>query len=79
MSTNSHQELDVRGLVCPYPEMLTLERLEKLKNGETLLVRTDNPPSVESIPHKVQSRGHRVESVREIGKGLWEIVIRKGG
>ena len=72
------KRLDVKGLVCPYPEMLTLEALEKLSSGHLLIVRTDNPPSVEAIPHKVQSRGHRVEKLLEIEKGVWEIYIRKG-
>ncbi|MFN4133244.1 MAG: sulfurtransferase TusA family protein [Candidatus Hadarchaeales archaeon] len=55
--------LDVTGLVCPYPEMLTLEALEKLPSGGVIKVRTDNPPSVEAIPHKAKSRGYSVEKL----------------
>jgi tRNA 2-thiouridine synthesizing protein A len=71
--------LDVRGLVCPYPVLLTKKALEVLKIGETLDVFTDNPTSCETIPESVRRIGHKVVRIDEIEQAVWKIEIKKSG
>jgi tRNA 2-thiouridine synthesizing protein A len=71
--------LDVRGLVCPYPVLLTKKALEVLKVGETLEVVIDNPPSCHTIPESVQRAGYEVVRIDEVEQAVWKIEIKKGG
>ncbi len=41
--------LDVKGYVCPHPQIYTKKALEKINSGEFLEVQFDNPSSAESI------------------------------
>jgi TusA-related sulfurtransferase len=41
--------LDVKGYVCPHPQIYTKKALEKLQSGDILEVVFDNPSSGESI------------------------------
>ena len=72
-------ELDVRGYVCPYPVIYTLKALSTMKEGETLRVYTDNPPSSENVPKAASEKGHEVVKVEKTGEGEWIITIRKAG
>jgi TusA-related sulfurtransferase len=42
--------LDVRGESCPYPELYTLEAIEKLEDGKVLEVVADCPQSFINVP-----------------------------
>lgn len=70
--------LDLRGYVCPYPQIFTLKALSELKRGEVLEVIIDNPASCENVPSAVSSKGHRVLRVDKIGAGVWRILIERG-
>ncbi|NIM46465.1 MAG: hypothetical protein GTO54_12745, partial [Nitrososphaeria archaeon] len=52
--------LDVRGGVCPYPQLLTTRTLSQLNTGDTLEVTLDNPPSVKDIPPALEKKGYKV-------------------
>ncbi|MEM2964834.1 MAG: sulfurtransferase TusA family protein [Candidatus Bathyarchaeia archaeon] len=67
--------LDVRGGVCPYPQLLTLRALSELTQGDTLEVLLDNPPSVRDIPSALERRGYRVSEVLLLEKGVWKITV----
>jgi hypothetical protein len=43
------ETLDVRGEVCPYPELRTRRRLEVLAAGDVLCVRTDLGAAVRAL------------------------------
>lgn len=68
--------LDVRGHVCPYPELLTLRALQSLSSGDVLEVILDNPPSVRDIPIAIEKRGYGKPDVLSADKGTWKIIIR---
>ena len=68
--------LDVRGMVCPYPELLTTRALKSLSSGDTLEVFVDNPPSVRDVPITVKERGYRVEEPTTLEKGGWKLTIQ---
>jgi TusA-related sulfurtransferase len=68
--------LDVRGQVCPYPELLTLKAIQNLSAGDTLEVVIDNPPSVRDIPVTLEKRGHKTPKIVRLDRGTWKIVIQ---
>lgn len=67
--------LDVRGEICPYPMMRTVEALNKLAPGEVLEVLTDHPPALSTIPWEAAKRGFTVE-VETLGPGEWRLTLR---
>jgi TusA-related sulfurtransferase len=71
-------ELDVRGEICPYPMMKTVEVLRRLPEGEVLEVLTDHPPALESIPFYTSRLGYRC-AIEECGPGQWRIRITRAG
>lgn len=68
--------LDVRGHVCPYPELLTLRALQSLSSGDVLEVLLDNPPSVRDIPLTISKRGYGKPDVSRVDKGTWKIIVQ---
>ena len=68
--------LDVRGQVCPYPELLTLKALQRLSAGDTLEVTIDNPPSVRDIPVTLEKRGLDPPEINRLDGNTWQIIIR---
>ncbi|HET9752043.1 MAG TPA: sulfurtransferase TusA family protein [Myxococcales bacterium] len=69
--------LDVKGYVCPHPQLYTKSALMKMKTGDTLRLLFDNPSSGESIAAMVDKQGDElVEQLAEAGTFTW--TIRKG-
>ncbi len=58
--------IDVRGEICPYPDIKTRKKLKEMKSGEILEVLTDYPLSLERIPRNAEKEGHKVLIVEKI-------------
>ena len=72
--------LDVRGEICPNPDVKTATTLAKMEKGQILEVLVDYPLSVERIPSNVQNRGHKVLKVEKVSGPDHKIFIEaKGG
>jgi tRNA 2-thiouridine synthesizing protein A len=71
------KRLDLRGYVCPYPQLATLKELRNSPPGTIIEVLTDNPPSCENVPSVARREGHEVLGVEEVERGVWRIVIRR--
>jgi tRNA 2-thiouridine synthesizing protein A len=71
------KRLDLRGYVCPYPQLATLKELRNSPPGTIIEVITDNPPSCENVPSVARREGHEVMAVEEVERGVWRIVIRR--
>jgi len=71
------KRLDLRGYVCPYPQLATLKELRNSPPGTIIKVITDNPPSCENVPSVAGREGHEVLGVEEVERGVWRIVIRR--
>jgi tRNA 2-thiouridine synthesizing protein A len=71
------KRLDLRGYVCPYPQLATLKELRNSPPGTIIEVITDNPSSCENVPSVARREGHEVLSVEEVERGVWRIVIRR--
>lgn len=69
--------LDVTGEICPYPLMLTKQKMGKLTAGDQLVVMVDYAKSAEDIPRWATEEGHTVLAVSEVGRTQWEIVLEK--
>ena len=66
--------LDVKGYVCPHPQIYTKKALEKIKPGDVLEVIFDNPSSGESISTMCDNTGDEIiDKKREGGKYIWDI------
>lgn len=70
--------LDLRGFICPIPDLEVEKALNNAKNGEILDILVDYPLSKERIVSNSVRSGNEVLSVRMIGNSVWRILIRKG-
>ena len=70
-----HYELDVRGLSCPYPQVLVSRALETLSKEVILEVLIDNPPSVRDIPLALEKKGYYTD-IEKIDKILSKLIIQ---
>ncbi len=68
--------LDVRGLTCPYPQVLVTRALDSLSPNNTLEVTLNNPPSVRDIPPALKDRGYEVSDVITIDSSTWKIIVQ---
>ena len=68
--------LDVRGLTCPYPQVLVTRALESLSSYDILEVTLNNPPSVRDIPPALKDRGYDVLEVLSLDTSTWKIVVQ---
>jgi tRNA 2-thiouridine synthesizing protein A len=69
-------ELDVRGYVCPHPQLYTMKSLEKLKPGSILEVVFDNPSSNETITMACKKKGYKILE-RAAKNGIFKLKIRR--
>jgi tRNA 2-thiouridine synthesizing protein A len=58
--------LDVRGEICPNPDVRTITTLEKMEKGQILEVLVGYPLSVERIPKNAENRKHKVLKVEKV-------------
>ena len=66
--------LDVKGYVCPHPQLYTKSALSKMKAGDTLRLLFDNASSGESIASMCDKNGDEiVEQVTQNGSFAWTI------
>jgi TusA-related sulfurtransferase len=71
------KQLDVRGEICPYPMMKTVQALKKLsKEEDELVVLTDHAPALDTIPTQAVRLGFTVEIV-ESGSPEWTITLTR--
>ena len=69
------QTFDVRGEICPNPDVKTMTTLEKMEKGQILEVLVDYPLSVERIPKNAEKRKHKVLKVENISGPEHRILI----
>ena len=67
--------VDARGLSCPQPVLLTLDKIKKVKNGE-MTVWVDTDTSRENVSRAAESQGWQVKAVEDSDEG-YKIVINK--
>jgi tRNA 2-thiouridine synthesizing protein A len=70
------EQIDARGLSCPQPVLLTMEKLRTLDQGE-LVVLVDTDTSRENVSRAASSLGWQVKEVRDEGEE-YRITLHKG-
>jgi tRNA 2-thiouridine synthesizing protein A len=69
------ETLDLRGLKCPLPALMTKKALARLAPGTALSVLADDPMAAVDIPHMCHGEGHAVEGVAS-REGYSEFALR---
>ncbi|MEM7033904.1 MAG: sulfurtransferase TusA family protein [Chloroflexota bacterium] len=73
----SLKQLDVRGDICPYPMMKTVQALKKLQTDDLgLEVITDHAPALDTIPTQAARLGFAAE-IAETGSPEWRITLTR--
>lgn len=70
------EELDLRGVICPYNFVKTKLKLETMAAGQLLLVHLDDGDSIRNVPRSVSDDGHDVLS-QERADHSYRVMIRK--
>lgn len=68
--------LDVQGLVCPRPMVMTMTALKKMEKGTTLKVTANDSSVKHSIPSFCERAGYALLGQSEEG-GSYIFIIRK--
>lgn len=67
--------VDARGLSCPQPVILTLNKIKEMKKGEIIIV-VDTDTAKENVDRAAKNQGWKVAQVEPENDG-YRIVIRK--
>jgi tRNA 2-thiouridine synthesizing protein A len=70
------EEIDVKGLVCPRPMVMTMSALKKMEKGRTLKVTANDSSVKHSIPSLCERAGYALLEQSEEG-GSYIFIIRK--
>lgn len=71
--------VDVRGEICPYPDMKTMVALKKMAPGEILEVLIDYPLSLERIPRSLKKKNHKLLLTEQIDGPDHRLLIEAHG
>ena len=63
-----HSTIDVRGLSCPQPVLLTLDNIKKQKNGE-MEILVDTETAKENVSRAVSNEGWQIKAVKDDSEG----------
>jgi tRNA 2-thiouridine synthesizing protein A len=61
------ETLDLRGLKCPLPALLSRRRLAAAAPGTVLLVFADDPMAAIDVPHMCAGEGFEVMRIERVG------------
>ena len=73
----AEDELDLRGVICPYNFVKTKLKLETMRPGAVLAVLLDAGEPIRNVPQSVQNEGHRVLH-QESAEEAFRVFIQKG-
>lgn len=70
------EELDLRGVICPYNFVKTKLKLETMEQGQILSVILDAGDPIRNVPQSVSNEGHTVLSQEPINQS-YRVIIRR--
>ena len=70
------EELDLRGVICPYNFVKTKLKLETMESGDLLSVFLDEGDPIRNVPKSIQNEGHHIQS-QDLMEGYYRVVIKK--
>jgi len=68
--------VDARGLSCPQPVLMTMEKIKKVKKGE-IAIFVDTDTSKENVSRAATSQGWKVKDVKPEGTGYQLRIVKK--
>ncbi len=68
--------VDVRGEVCPVPDVDAKRAVKKAKDGDIIMVQIDYAMSKERIPETIKKMGSEILEIEEAGNSEWNIYIK---
>ena len=74
--SDAKEELDLRGVICPYNFIKTKLKLETMSTGDVLAVLLDGGDPINNVPQSVQNEGHTVLS-QEPCADAYKVFIRR--
>jgi tRNA 2-thiouridine synthesizing protein A len=77
--TDADKELDIRDEVCPMTFVRTRLALDRMRPGETLLVRLRGEEPLRNVPRTAREQGHEVLSLDTDADGVSTLLLRRGG
>ncbi len=72
------EELDLRGVICPYNFVKTKLKLESLETGDQLRVLLDAGEPIRNVPQSIINEGHQILNQEKMGQ-YYQVVIQKEG
>ena len=77
-TTDTHTDLDCKGLLCPLPVYKAAQAMARLAPGQVLRVECTDPGSLEDFPAFARQRGHTLLSAED--HGIVQVFhLRRGG
>lgn len=70
------EELDLRGVICPYNFVKTKLKLETMEQGQILSVILDAGDPIRNVPQSVSNEGHTVLSQEPVNQS-YRVIIRR--
>ena len=70
------EELDLRGVICPYNFVKTKLKLDTLEVGSQLVVFLDDGDPIQNVPKSIMNEGHQVLTQEKVD-AFYRIVIQK--
>ena len=67
--------VDAKGLSCPQPVLMTLNKIKEIQKGE-IIVKVDTNTSKENVSRAAQSQGWEVADIQE-KEGRYQLTIKK--
>ena len=71
------EELDLRGVICPYNFVKTKLKLDTMHAGQILVVLLDDGEPIRNVPKSVENEGHSILSREPLGP-THRVWIQKG-
>ena len=67
MNGETHESIDLRGLKCPLPALISRRRLSRSAPGTVIVVVTDDPMAPIDVPHMCADAGFEVVAIAREG------------
>ena len=67
--------VDARGLSCPQPVIITMDKIKEQKSGK-IIVLVDTDTSMENVSRAANSRGWQVKETQEEDDGYRITIIK---
>ena len=63
----AHEEIDLRGVICPYNFVKTKLKLDAMLPGQILAVWLDDGEPIRNVPRSVENEGHAILDQESVG------------